>query len=164
MTMLGVQAGHRAYRAALLAFAYPGRRFTVCEPGSGDAVELVLAAVWGDEDGAAVGAPVTPGLAVVGPGPLRDGLLAGLPRGTEDRPEDGATLVIRTDGTSATEVRLTGPGVDRMLVTTLPVTPSVLDDRAAACSQWPLGVDLLMAEGHDTVVGLPRTTVVEVLG
>ena len=161
--MLGVQAGHRAYRAALLAFAYPGRRFKVCEPGS-DAVGLVLAAVWGDEGGPAVRAPLMPGRAVVGPGPLPDGLLAGLPRGTEDRPEDGATLVIRTDGTSATEVRLTGPGVDGMLVTTVPVTRSVLEERAAACSQWPLGVDLLMADGHDTVVGLPRTTVVEVLG
>lgn len=164
MTTPGMQSGHRAYRAALLAFAYPGRRFVVCEPEGADAVALVLDAVWGDGDGAAADGAVTSGPVVVGPAPVPSGLLTDLPRGTEDRPEDGATVVVRTDGTAATAVRLTGPGVDAMLVTTLPVARPLLEERAAACSQWPMGIDLLVAEGHDTVVGLPRTTVVEVVG
>ncbi|MGH3933948.1 MAG: phosphonate C-P lyase system protein PhnH [Pseudonocardiaceae bacterium] len=91
----------------------------------------------------------------------------GLRRGTPDRPELGCRLVLACADLSATTgevlVELTGPGVAgsaQLAVDGLPV--EVLEALVAVNRRFPQGVDtyLVATDGH--VVGLPRTTRVNV--
>jgi alpha-D-ribose 1-methylphosphonate 5-triphosphate synthase subunit PhnH len=89
--------------------------------------------------------------------------------GTAESPEHSATLIVdvpmlATDhtGTGGLHLRLRGPGI----ATHADVTVGGLDTafwqaRAALAPRFPAGLDLLIASG-DTVLGLPRTTHVEV--
>ena len=142
---------HAAFRAALTAFAYPGRR----QRGS---ARLVVAAVFGEPPDAAGTPPI------IVDGALCAAAIAAAQRGSEDAPEDGATMiVVVSEDVRPTRVRLRGPGVDGAFETSLPLDAQALAARDEACRQYPLGVDVLFAEGAGTLVGLPRTTHVEVL-
>jgi len=142
---------HAAFRAALRAFAYPGRR----QRGS---ARLVVAAVFGEPLDAAGTPPI------VVDGARCAAAIAAARRGSEEAPEDGATIVVLpSQDVRPTRVRLRGPGVDGAFETSLPLDARVLAARDEACRHYPLGVDLLLAEGEWTLVGLPRTTHVEVL-
>ncbi|MBL7497807.1 phosphonate C-P lyase system protein PhnH [Frankia sp. CNm7] len=145
---------HDAFRATLTALSRPGLALAV--PGAADAAaaaRLVVDAVW---------EPDAPPVVITGaPGP---GALAALPVGTEEEPELGATvLVVVGAGTATTRARLAGPGVDGELVTDLPLAAGTLAERAAACADWPRGIDLLLVGPGPRIVGLPRTTRVSVL-
>jgi phosphonate C-P lyase system protein PhnH len=157
MSMVGhdTVAGHRAFRALLLALALPGRDQEV--PGATDGAAVaaqLLDAVWTSGDTSVV-------VVDAGCDPV---VLDDVPRGTEERPEDGATVIAVVDGAPAsTTVQLTGPGIDGALTTALPLTAGFLEARAGACAAWPLGIDVVIAGPGGRVVGLPRTTRVEVL-
>jgi len=89
--------------------------------------------------------------------------------GTAESPEHSATLIVDVPvlaaghtGTGGLHLRLRGPGI----ATHTDVTVGGLDTpfwqaRAALAPRFPAGLDLLIASG-DTVLGLPRTTHVEV--
>lgn len=155
MSASSVLDGHRAFRAMLLAMARPGTRMPLRDaPDTGVAASQLLSSTWTvDDDGV-----------VVLDGEVGASSLLGLRRGTDERPEDGATvLIVVPDAAEMCPVRLRGPGVDGEVDTTLPLAPDVLAARAEACRQWPLGIDLVFVEPGPVVLGLPRTTRVEVV-
>lgn len=145
-----VTRGHMAFRAALSALAHPGRWFPLPCSTVDDAVAALEQAVWDRPDGV-----------VIAQGTSSNGLLLTVDRGSEEFPEDGATVLYRPGPGETTNVVLQGPGVNGALRTTLPLSPAELEDRAVACARWPLGVDLLFVDERSCVAALPRTTRVE---
>jgi alpha-D-ribose 1-methylphosphonate 5-triphosphate synthase subunit PhnH len=147
--------GHEVFRALLHALSRPGVPWRVphCEDVPA-AVELLTRAVWEPGDGPTLMS-----------GESSPEVLLGLERGTEEEPERGATVVLVMDGDRQpdTRVRLTGPGVRGELVVRLPLAPRLIAARQEACSQAPLGVDLVLVGPGPVLTGLPRTTVVEIL-
>lgn len=175
-----VIAGHECFRAALSALAHPGRRFALggaADVSSG--VAALVAALYETDTPISCDAswalPFAPRLVAAGDaqvllvrGATSGGGLARAPRGSEEHPSHGATVVYAAahDGPwaeVATPVKLRGPGVDGELRTTLALTVAELADRADVCAQRPLGVDVLLVGADATVCGLPRSTRVEVL-
>jgi alpha-D-ribose 1-methylphosphonate 5-triphosphate synthase subunit PhnH len=161
MTDTVIRDGHRLFRAALLALAYPGWPVPVSGGDDHEIARALIEASW--PDAAAVSAEPESADVLLIDGPTSGGRLLRAPRGTEELPEDGATAIYVVHQPANTEVRLTGPGIDGMSTVSLPLTAPELTDRAVCCGQKPLGVDLLMISGG-TIVGLPRSTRVEVIG
>ena len=168
--------GHRLFRAALLALAYPGRPVPAPAGTGRRLARTIVEATWPDTAPIWSNDPalVPPGRPTAGVadadvllvlGPVSRGRLLDARRGTEELPEDGATAVYVINPADApqTRVRLSGPGVDGISLCTLPLASGELADRANCCADPPLGVDLLAVTGG-TIVGLPRTTSVEVIG
>ncbi|MES2542369.1 MAG: phosphonate C-P lyase system protein PhnH [Pseudomonadota bacterium] len=88
--------------------------------------------------------------------------LAVLPVGSALYPDEGATLVMPAAIDSGPLLRLTGPGVDGQCELRLGGLPEgLLDLRSARC-RYPEGIDLVFVDGR-RIVGLPRSTAVEVL-
>lgn len=168
--------GHRLFRAALLALAYPGRPVPAPASTGRGLARSIVEATWPDTTPVWSGdlALVPPGRPAAGvaqadvllvPGASSRGRLLDARRGTEELPENGATVIYVIDpaGAPQTRSRLSGPGVDGVSMCTLPLAASELADRATCCADPPLGVDLLAVTGG-SIVGLPRTTSVEVTG
>ena len=88
--------------------------------------------------------------------------LGDAPRGTYNYPDESSTLVIGCTLGAGRRLRLQGPGIASMselLVDSVPLTFWPL--REQAC-RYPLGWDVLLI-ANDRVVGLPRTTQIEVV-
>lgn len=82
--------------------------------------------------------------------------------GTLDAPEGGATLVVLVDSLSdGPELTLRGPGI-KGTGTLAPqgLAPGWLAARARWCADFPMGVDMVLAEPARLTV-LPRTTQIE---
>ena len=75
-------------------------------------------------------------------------------------PETAATLILPAPLGGGAPLRLTGPGIDGHRRIAPAVPPELWAIRARAA--YPLGFDLFIVEG-DRVIGLPRSTAVEVL-
>lgn len=145
---------HAAFRATLEALARPGTPYLIAGTGHdpSDAAELVIAAVWEPD----LGPEIVTGQPSVG-------LLAELPRGDEESPEAGATvIVIVGPDEPQTNTVVSGPGVDGELAVTLPLSAAALAERSEACALWPCGIDLLLLGPGRQVRGLPRTTQIRV--
>lgn len=88
--------------------------------------------------------------------------LAELAAGSDDAPQDGATLVLQVSSLeSGPRFRLSGPGLAgpaTLSVTGLP--PGFVAEWAANHALFPRGVDLVLCCG-DRLVALPRTLVIE---
>jgi alpha-D-ribose 1-methylphosphonate 5-triphosphate synthase subunit PhnH len=148
------RTAHRAFRALLLAHAYPGRVQPGPAPRAGDVLELLEEAVWVDAPRPAV---------LIGPGDASTELDAA-DRGTELEPELGATVVrLVPEGCPRLRVALEGPGVDGHLEASLPCTRAELEARDRACAAYPLGIDLVFLEPDGGIRALPRTARVQVL-
>jgi alpha-D-ribose 1-methylphosphonate 5-triphosphate synthase subunit PhnH len=161
MTETAIRDGHRLFRAALLALAYPGWPVPVTGANDHEIARALIEASWPDSTNVST-EPESADVLLV-EGPSSDGRLLKAPRGTEELPEEGATAIYIVHQPTSTEVRLSGPGIDGMSTVVLPLTAQELADRAVCCAHRPLGVDLLMITGG-TVIGLPRSTRVEVIG
>jgi alpha-D-ribose 1-methylphosphonate 5-triphosphate synthase subunit PhnH len=83
--------------------------------------------------------------------------------GSMEKPETSATCIFDCSGTDETGVILRGPGIKDALRTHLPVAEcfalAILEDRPP----FPQGVDLFLLDGPGRLIGLPRTTAIEVL-
>lgn len=91
-------------------------------------------------------------------------LLAQARVGTQDSPEFGATLVIDClTATRSSKTVLTGPGIDGSRQLELPLSRELLEEREEKNSGFPLGVDCFLLIGGHGLIGLPRTTRIEVL-
>jgi alpha-D-ribose 1-methylphosphonate 5-triphosphate synthase subunit PhnH len=89
-------------------------------------------------------------------------LLHTLRMGSDLHPEEGATLVCPASFGTGPRLRLTGPGCDGPVEVRIDgPTPAFWAERARVM-RYPMGVDLLLIDG-DQVIGLPRSTTVEVL-
>ncbi len=177
-TLSAVIAGHECFRAALSALAHPGRRFPLAGAVDSEVAACALIQSLYEPDMpiccegdwalpvAHHRVPAEQARVLLVRGPTSGGGLARAPRGSEEHPSHGATVLYVASGESAsvTDVQLRGPGVDGLLSTSLALTAAELADRAAACERRPLGVDLLLVGADGSVTGLPRSTRVEVVG
>lgn len=84
--------------------------------------------------------------------------------GSAADPEIGATLLIAIpDFSGGTAVQLTGPGVDGRLQCRLPVSSDFLQLRRDKNRHFPIGVDIFFLSDTKEVMGLPRSTMVDIL-
>ena len=86
--------------------------------------------------------------------------LAEINCGTALYPDDGATLIVAA-AHGGQRVRLTGPGIEDTTEIALSVPASFWAMREMLCL-YPEGFDIFFVDG-DKVIGLPRSTKVEVL-
>jgi alpha-D-ribose 1-methylphosphonate 5-triphosphate synthase subunit PhnH len=173
------RALHRAFRAVLAALAQPGRAFDGPLVDGVDAARrtatLAIEAIWDAATPMHFTQPALPlrfearaeaadaaGVIVV-EGGLDAATVSEARRGSEELPEDGATIVCIGGSHVRTPVRLRGPGIDGETVVALPLAPAALAAREEACARYPLGIDLVFFESDGRIAGLPRTTRVEVL-
>lgn len=82
--------------------------------------------------------------------------------GSDLYPDDGATVVIHARIGSGPQVRLTGPGVDGSVDVALDGLPSGIWEIRQQMLRYPMGFELVLRDGAQ-IIGLPRSTVVEVL-
>jgi alpha-D-ribose 1-methylphosphonate 5-triphosphate synthase subunit PhnH len=82
--------------------------------------------------------------------------------GRDERPEASATVIIQTNGVTATRgKRLTGPGIETFSTLAIEdLKEEFWEKRYVQCAMFPLGIDIIFTF-QDMVVALPRTTKVE---
>ena len=173
--------GQACFRAVLDALAHPGRIVTAAAPQPPAPLDPATAAVlltlvdaetplWLDDAatpardwiafhcGAPAAARGEAGFAVV----LGGLSLAGLRLGTDDAPEEGATVIVQVSAVgSGAALRLSGPGLAGPAVMRVDGLPADFPDAwAANHALFPRGVDLILCAGRD-LAALPRTTRVE---
>lgn len=82
--------------------------------------------------------------------------------GTDLYPDDGATIVVKAQIGTGERLRLSGPGVDGAVQINIGGLPDGFWAKRADCLRYPMGFDIfLIDEGR--VIGLPRSTIIEVL-
>lgn len=88
--------------------------------------------------------------------------LALLDVGTDETPQDSATLIVQVSALSEGEGwRLSGPGIEREHLLHAPGLPAdFLAQWTANRATFPRGVDLVLAHGQ-ALAALPRTTAIE---
>lgn len=85
-------------------------------------------------------------------------------RGTAENPESGATLLFQCEDVSdGLPVNLSGPGIDGSLQARLPVGANFIGVLQEINSAFPTGLDLFFVDTRSRILGLPRTTNIEVL-
>ncbi|MDA0185882.1 MAG: phosphonate C-P lyase system protein PhnH [Proteobacteria bacterium] len=88
--------------------------------------------------------------------------LTGLRQGSDMYPEEGATLVMPVSLGSGGTLRLSGPGVNGEVTLSLSGIPQGFWAERTRVMRYPMGFEVFLLDGA-TVIGIPRTTVVEVL-
>jgi alpha-D-ribose 1-methylphosphonate 5-triphosphate synthase subunit PhnH len=167
---------HAAFTAMMWALSYPGRPQRL-PAGGRDAFALIgetlvdletgyfspdasLAAALARTGGRALPPPQAPYQLYPQLDEARLDLLAAAPVGTYADPDLGATLVIGCALGAGPALTLRGPGIPGAATLRLGGIPAGLWPLRAR-AVYPLGWDLLFVSG-DQLVGLPRTTSVEV--
>lgn len=168
---------HATFTALLWALSYPGQRRALPEHDQGALFAIAEALIdletsyhtparQLDQQLAALGARARPpheAMYHFYPS-VRDtelDMLAHAPIGTYVYPDRAATLVLGCALGTGTRLRLSGPGIASVAEVLVGGLPAAFWSLRARIIQYPLGWDVLLVDGH-AVVGLPRTTVVEV--
>lgn len=173
------RALHRAFRAVLEALAHPGRSIDGPLVGGVDAARrtatLAIEAIWDAATSLYCAVPELPlrfapcaadpeaADVIVVEGAPDPALVGAAKRGSEEVPEGGATFVCIAGAPARTPVRLSGPGIDGETTAALPLAPAVLAARDEACACYPLGIDFVIFEPDGRIVGVPRTTKVDLV-
>jgi alpha-D-ribose 1-methylphosphonate 5-triphosphate synthase subunit PhnH len=86
---------------------------------------------------------------------------ASLALGSDEAPQDGATLLLQVGALEAAAGwRLCGPGIATMTELRVSGAPSgFVAERAAVAGLFPRGLDIILCAG-DRIAGLPRTTTI----
>ena len=86
-------------------------------------------------------------------------------RGTAENPESSATLIydLTTVTEGVTKVQLSGPGIQKKKESMLPLSNDFITELMRVNKDFPFGVDLLLICSGNNLVGLPRTTRIEVV-
>lgn len=95
---------------------------------------------------------------------LHEADLAGIaqaPAGSYSYPDESATLVLGCEIGAGRLFELRGPGIKGRLDILVGGVPDGLWDLRARSRRYPLGWDLFLVDA-DTVIGVPRSTIVEV--
>jgi alpha-D-ribose 1-methylphosphonate 5-triphosphate synthase subunit PhnH len=161
------------YDALMWALSRPGLPRSLPETGLAQVIETLIdleCAVHFDDEalrtlaarpGATLTTPDRADHLFLSAAPTPD-LLHTLRMGSDLHPEEGATLVCPASFGTGPRLRLTGPGCDGPVEVRIDgPTPAFWAERARVM-RYPMGVDLLLIDG-DQVIGLPRSTTVEVL-
>jgi alpha-D-ribose 1-methylphosphonate 5-triphosphate synthase subunit PhnH len=173
--------GQACFRAVLEALAHPGRIATLAFAGPPPPLDPATAAVlltladaetplWLDDAAGAARAwiafhcgapPAAQGDAAFGLA-LRPVGLAGFAAGTDDAPEQGATLILQVAALGrGRALRLSGPGLAAPAVLRVDGLPeSFAAEWAGNHARFPRGVDLILCAGQQ-VAALPRSTRIE---
>ncbi len=85
-----------------------------------------------------------------------------LRNGSDDEPEDGATLILDIDGFHGLQCRLSGPGIENATILFLPLDKDFFVEWAAQSKNLPRGVDILLCAGRQ-IIGMPRSVKIEAL-
>lgn len=85
--------------------------------------------------------------------------------GSAENPEFGATLLFGCPGLDldGTRVSLSGPGIKGQNEITLPVDRLFINKLKEKNESFPMGVDLFFISETNALLGLPRTTAIEVV-
>lgn len=86
--------------------------------------------------------------------------------GTPENPEKSATCVFyckEADQKKGTRVALSGPGIDGSCETILPVTVAFIAALQQKNEDFPMGIDVFFITEDMNILGLPRTTTIEVI-
>lgn len=180
-----VQDSQRVFRALLRATSRPGEIIVLPETGDG-AVEVVLLTLLDVEvtfcvlgpGGAreleerllgATGtraAPVEEAVFALIPGGDSDGAMLDLRRGTLEAPEKGATAIYgvkRLTENGPKTLTLSGPGVSgNRTLGVEGLSAEELEAIRESRAYYPLGVDVYLVDEAGSLVGLPRSTRIEV--
>ncbi len=159
------------YDALMWALSRPGLARELPAPGQAGVIETLIdreCAVYCEDAGMAELAART-GAEMVAP-EKADHLfltqppvqLMGLRQGSDMYPEEGATLVIPATFGTGDRLRLTGPGVDGEVEFTLSGITHAFWAERQRVMRYPMGFEVFLLDGT-SVIGIPRTTVVEVL-
>ncbi|MDX1934950.1 MAG: phosphonate C-P lyase system protein PhnH [Capsulimonadales bacterium] len=174
------ESQQKIFRAILNGFAFPGRVQDIATPLNGGRAEVGVLASLVDEQVTladpddllspterrllAPAAITSAGAAeyVVCDGHRAPGEAFRPNLGTIYRPEDGATLVLTSDGFpetgSRTIVTLTGPGIEtEQMFGVSGLHTDWLRARNRWCDYFPTGCDLILC-GTTQIVGIPRTS------
>ena len=89
-------------------------------------------------------------------------VLRAVPQGTDLYPDDGATLIVQADLGEGATLRLSGPGVNGALEVQVGGLPDGFWQHRAEIMRYPMGFEIFLLDG-DRVMGLPRSTKIEVL-
>lgn len=89
-------------------------------------------------------------------------VLTSLRQGSDMYPEDGATLILPAGFGTGFRLRLTGPGVDGALGICISGISSAFWAARTRIMRYPIGFEVFLLDG-DQVMGLPRSTSIEVL-
>lgn len=188
---LGAGARMRLFRRCLEALAEPGtvRQLDAPQQPADDGVPVAaapvlalsdlmcpLAAATGDDRAASEVAAIAAQthapqvalgearfvLALAEPQP---GVLTALGRGTLARPHEAALLFVQVDAVTDGDltVRLTGPGIDGERTAAVSGLSRAFFTERDEVIDYPLGVDLVLITPAGTVLGLPRSTKIEVI-
>jgi alpha-D-ribose 1-methylphosphonate 5-triphosphate synthase subunit PhnH len=82
--------------------------------------------------------------------------------GSDLYPDEGATIILPARFGTGARLRLTGPGIETETQITVDDLSSGLWPLRAARCRYPMGFDLFLTSGAQ-VIGLPRSTLIEVL-
>lgn len=161
------------FAALMGALARPGQILTLPEPGEG----AVIAALLDRECRVHVADPllmpqVLATGAEIAPVEAADHVFAGVLHalealkgvqvGSDLYPDAGATVVLRATLDSGPALRLSGPGIDGSTEARIGGLPEGFWPFRAARARYPMGFEVFFIDG-DRVLGLPRSTHVEVL-
>lgn len=161
------------YEALMWALARPGLPRSLPEASDGVIVEALIdrecavfcaAPALSDQvarTGAALVAPAAADHLFLGAMDSAEPLRA-VRCGSDLYPDDGATVVAEAQIGSGPRVRLTGPGVDGTVEVALGGLPDGLWDTRRQMLRYPMGFELVLRDGAQ-IIGLPRSTAVEVL-
>ena len=162
------------FEALMWSMARPGEARTLPEPGLAGLIETLVdieCAVFADDVALRERVLHTGALIAESPADAdhvfltsldnAETLLPMLRRGSALYPDDGATLAVNATHGRGHRLRLTGPGIEGARDVTLGVSPAFWALREQVCI-YPEGFDLLLVDG-DAVIGIPRSTNVEVL-
>ncbi|MEO0544185.1 MAG: phosphonate C-P lyase system protein PhnH [Pseudomonadota bacterium] len=83
-------------------------------------------------------------------------------QGSDLYPDDGATVIVRAKFGGGDRLRFSGPGVDGVEELSVSGLPHGFWQIRAQIMRYPMGFDLFLLDGSD-IVGVPRSTIVEVL-
>jgi alpha-D-ribose 1-methylphosphonate 5-triphosphate synthase subunit PhnH len=85
--------------------------------------------------------------------------LASLALGSDEAPQDGATLFLQVEALEAgAGWTLTGPGIESTQdLTVIGAPPGFVAERASLSGLFPRGLDIILCAGR-RIAGLPRTT------
>lgn len=161
------------YAALLWALSRPGLAQTLPDAGPAGVIDALIdreCAVY-CEDAALSAVAQQAGAALVAPEaadhlffcqPPAPEMLASLRQGSDLYPEGGATLILPARFGAGTGLRLTGPGVETAVEIAVGGIPAAFWAARRRTLRYPMGMEMFLLDG-DQVIGLPRSTKIEVL-